>query len=566
MTKKPLFMLALKLVAAFPALAGQIVFEPSAAHFSQEQFESSKNQAGTDRQCLLTKPFLQLPSKSGVHVVWLTTFNAQDHFVCYGDGLNRRAQATTTQLTRIKSPQTPSGIIYRHEATLDSLVSHQRTPYQVHSGAITSEVYHCFPLPPKGKPLKILFTSDHQNKPMVPANIELVSKTVGSVDAIFYAGDLADTADSYSLWFSPTERGFFPCLQGTATAYINEHLYRGGPLMQNSHFFSAAGNHEIMGSDDSNSPRPRSVAQQLLSLCNDPETTSVEALSFNQISYDEIFSLPKNDRENSLYYAVAYGDIYLIVLHATRVWRPPYANKHNGAYNEAAHNLADWSKWGWGEFIYEPIDKGSAQYRWLEKTLQSDACRQAKYKIVLLHEPIHTLGENRVPPFTHPIQTIQRNQAGVITAVNYSYPPKDNYLIRDLKPLLENHGISLVCCGHSHLWCRFESPLGTHFLETSNVGNSHGAYLNQSELPAPPSNPSNSSKVNDFEQLQPVVPTLAPLLDTNGNPLPYIASNQLTVFSVLDTASGQMDSFYFDPKNPANGVTKFDSFTLNRQK
>ncbi len=95
----------------------------------------------------------------------------------------------------------------------------------------------------------------------------------------------------------------------------------------------------------------------------------------------------------------------------------------------------------------------------------------------MFHHPPHTLGGNIVPPYTDPVPTIERYATGKVTSVRYDYPQENDYIIRDLIPLLESAKVNLVFYGHSHLWNRFLSPKGMNFLESSNVGNSYAAYL-----------------------------------------------------------------------------------------
>jgi hypothetical protein len=92
----------------------------------------------------------------------------------------------------------------------------------------------------------------------------------------------------------------------------------------------------------------------------------------------------------------------------------------------------------------------------------------------MFHHPPHSLGENVVPPYTDPVLTIA-HIGDKIQSIRYEYPQSEDYLIRDVVPLLERSGVQLVFYGHSHLWNRFVNAKGTHFLETSNVGNSYSA-------------------------------------------------------------------------------------------
>ena len=44
--------------------------------------------------------------------------------------------------------------------------------------------------------------------------------------------------------------------------------------------------------------------------------------------------------------------------------------------------------------------------------------------------------------------------------------------------------------------------------------------------------------------------------------MPYIASQEITVFSILDTGKGTVNSYYFDTTKPESEVVKFDEFKL----
>jgi hypothetical protein len=187
---------------------------------------------------LLTDPFLQLPTINSVRVVWFTEFQGERHIVEYGANFGQRAIATTTKLSRVREDQksrvgnqTEDGQVYakptlrniwRHEAEVTGLSPDIPLPYRVVSTpeagrSITSGAFTLAPLPRSGKPLKILLTSDHQQKPMTPANLQKVVETVGAVDAIFFAGDLVDVADRASEWFDSNQgNSFFPGLQGRA--------------------------------------------------------------------------------------------------------------------------------------------------------------------------------------------------------------------------------------------------------------------------------------------------------------------------------------------------------------
>lgn len=551
---------------------------------------------------LLTDPFLQLPTKDSVRVVWFTDFAGSEHQVLVGDKFERAIVANTTQLTRIREDrdsyisQPPQTItqrkIWRHEAIVNSLIPGQFIPYKVISipensdRKIESKIFKLTAKPKPGQPLKILLTSDHQLMPMVAANLQKVAETIGTVDAVFFAGDLVNIPDRASEWFDDRRGGsFFACLQGRGNYQLEKTgiktVYRGGELIQNAPLFPTIGNHEVMGrwnmqnslKEQFADPIPRHKAQQFYQQINlEKEQKHDQNIakdwlknnSFNVDTYEEIFTLPESTTGGKKYYAVTFGDIRLVVLYATSIWRSPDLNPDlKGRYQEKQSDLDRPEQWGYGQHIFEPIKRGSTQYNWLEQELNSQEFRSAKYKIVMLHHPPHTLGGNIVPPFTDPIARIDTTSEGKIRSVYYEYPQENDYLIRDLIPLLEAAKVQLVFYGHSHLWNRFISQNGMHFLESSNVGNSYGAHVGNNKRPVPTDQSKlNYVEVGDPNGLEPILPTIAPLIDETGKPLPYIASNDLTTFSILDTNDSTISSYYFDTLHPNSAVVKFDEFRI----
>jgi hypothetical protein len=564
---------------------------------------------------LLTDPFLQAPTATSVRVVWFTTFPGVEHYVEYGresgQSFSRRAIATTTQLSRMQEDarsrvgvQTEEGQVFnqptprpiwRHEAIVKGLQPDDRLPYRVTSvhteGAIAqSGEFLLSPLPPAGKNLKILLTSDHQLMPMVTANLQKVVETIGTVDAVFMAGDLVNIPDRASEWFDDNRGGaFFPSLQGRASYTLERNgtttQYQGGALIQSAPLFPTVGNHEIMGrvhpsldaepdaavglDEQFNNAYPRAAAEQLYGTQPnlEPEAKAdwIKNHSFNIDSFLEIFTLPNQDT-NQPYYAITVGDVRLVVLYATNIWRSPSLDSGvRGRYRERDEDLAHPERWGYGQHIFEPIAQGSPQYNWLVQELQSAAFQQAPYKVVMFHHPLHTLGDNIVPAYTDPVQNIDRFADGSIKAIRYEYPRDQDYLVRDILPLLEAARVQLVYTGHCHLWNRFQSPAGTHYLESSNVGNTYGAFRTaENRRPIPIGFQEDYVPFGDPNGLEPQMPTLEPLLDEHGQPLPYIASNDISVFTIFETATGRVSSYRFDTRQPNSAVVKFDEFTLAR--
>ncbi len=561
---------------------------------------------------LLTDPFLQLPTETSVRVVWFTEFAGSRHSVAYGQGLTRTATATTTKLSRTREDelskvgnQTEDAQVYkkptmrdiwRHEAEITGLSAGDREvrkpiPYKVTSvredgQSVSSKQFTLAANPKPQTPLKILLTSDHQLMPMTAANLQKVAQTVGRVDAVFLAGDLVNIPDRASEWFDDNRGGaFFPCLQGRAHYELDNNgvktTYTGSELIQYAPLFTAIGNHEVMGrfskdsrlNDQFNDSYPRAAAKAIyeentkqLNPTNDPKIREawLKDNTFNIDTYNEIFTLPQSNSGGQNYYAVTFGDIRLVALYITNMLRTPNLDAEaRGRYREREKDLNNPTNWGYGQHIFEPIAKGSVQYSWLEKELNTQEFKQAKYKIVMFHHPPHTLGDNIVPAYTDPVQQIERDANGNIKAVRYEYPKTEDYIIRDVVPLLEASGVQMVFYGHSHLWNRFVTPSGMHFLESSNVGNSYGAYIGDKKRPVPIGYQSEYAATGDPNGLQPVIPTIAPLLDEDNQSLPYVASNDITVFSILDTDTGTVSSYRFDTRLPKSEVVKFDEFRLS---
>ena len=539
--------------------------------------------ATMNKEQLLTEPFLQLPTETSIQVIWFTEFFGTGHQVRYGEKLEKMAPARTSKLTRVREDAKSRTLeayqsltdreIWRHQSEITDLNPGERIPYQVTSfqenKAIRSDIYTLTPRPKKGTNLKILLTSDHQLMPMTAANLQKVIETIGQVDAVFLAGDLVNIPDRASEWFDDSRGGaFFPCLQGRANYTLTKNgiqtIYKGGEIIQNAPLFPAIGNHEVMGrfsnstglNEQFKDAIPQFIAKQLAEDTAAISENWLKNNAFNTETYEEIFSLPQNK-----YYSLTFGDIRLVVLYVTNIWRNPNLEPSaRGRYYENQIDLDRPECWGYGQHIFETIAQGSPQYQWLEKELNSREFQEAKYKVVMFHHPPHTLGGNIVPPYTDPVPTIERDATGKVRSVRYDYPQENDYIIRDLIPLLESAKVNLVFYGHSHLWNRFLSPKGMNFLESSNVGNSYGAHLGDKKRPVPLDR--NYAAIGNPNGLPAIIPNIAPLVDLVNQPLPYIASNDLTVFSILDTEKGTVSSYRFDTRYPDSEVIKFDEFDL----
>ncbi|MEM9264871.1 MAG: metallophosphoesterase [Cyanobacteria bacterium P01_F01_bin.13] len=565
-----------------------------------------KQPSMSSQTALLTDPFLQAPTKSSVRVVWFTEFEGSDHRVIYGPS-HQTVVATTTQLSRTREDaqsktaqpydQVTERPIWRHEANITDLRSGLRVPYfvvstPVNGNPIRSNQFTLGALPPAGQSLQILLTSDHQLMPMTAANLQKVQETVGQVDGVFLAGDLVNIPDRASEWFDDVRGGaFFPCLQGRGRYTLKKGntrtVYKGGQLIQSAPLFTALGNHEVMGrysttvglGEQFNDPVPWNAAKSLYNqhekAFNPTNTIQVKQRwlknhSFNIDTYNEIFSLPKTPRgdgQTQRYYATTFGDVRLVSLYVTQIWRKYVINDETrGRYQERIADLDNPTNWGHGHMIFESIEPGNPQYEWLKEELASEAFQQAKYKVVMLHHPPHSLGGNIVPAFTTPVPVYDQDDDGNLTGIRYEYPKQEDHIVKHLLPLLEEAGTHLVFYGHSHLWNRFESDSGVQFLESSNVGNSYGAHTADNPRPVPKDKryKETYAAIGDPNGLRPIMPTLAPLLDDTGRPMPYIASNDVTAFSILDTGTGLVSSYYFDTRQPQSQVVRFDEFKIGQ--
>lgn len=626
----------------------------------------------SDTRAILSEPMLQNPGPDSVRVVWFTeTPGTANRVRVAGASGPREFAATTTQMSRMledsdsqvfqritsELSQPQQRRVYRHEAVVTGLTAGQRVTYFAISGIDGVEYrstrdYTLQPLPAPGQPVKILMSSDQQNNRMAAANFQKVQETVGPVDAVTFPGDFVSQPNRASEWFDRValnNPSFFQSLMGTMQRWNPGSVFRGGDILQFAPLYGCLGNHEYPGrwrldpatnnpgnsgpnsiNAMDNDPQPRWYAEQryeqlraTVNPNNDPALRErwIEDNSFEWTTYREMWSLPEGP-EGKAYYAQRFGDVFLISLDANRIWRVWNAGQR-GKFTEnfvaaAGRTSNNPDEWGFGDFTFRPFGPGSRQFRWLQETLASEACRSARFRIVLSHQTMAGLGDNAVPVLAEQRVTVeltdgrligpfpasqwpqnwptvdQAARAGQVRFVRYEYPLADDIWRRDIEPLLQSANVQLVHTGHSHLWnrCRVGS---LNYLETANVGNSFGAMF--FDTPQPGANPSrgprgvqpgNAAWRNQTVAANPPRTTLTWNPDdypASGEPhgrsmqmpsifnpmrelagaaadLPFVASNVLTAFSVFESRTGVVSSYVYDTRDIDAPTRKFDEFSL----
>lgn len=570
--------------------------------------EPSQPPAGAPE--LLTDPVLLWPDATSVRVVWFTAFAGRTHAALVGDrfvdatsplafapledaaGVFPAKTAPLSQLFEDADSRVPARPydtltprpVWRHEAVVTGLTPGVRTPYRVISldvddRAVLSDVFSLAPAPPADTGQQVLITSDHQLGAMTAANLaKAVEVTGDGLTAIFDAGDMVNVPDRASEWFDDESgAAFFPVLQDRTDVELAGHRWSGAPLLQHVPFFPTIGNHEVMGRRHADSLRkqhgsawPRAVAEAAYARTGDHDVDErwLRDSSFNTVTVDELFDLRPEPPATGHYYARTFGNIRLIVLQAVTIWRPPERDgERPGRFDERLEDLDNPEAWGHGQHIFEPIDKASAQYAWLRAELASVESRSARYRVVMMHQPIHGVGGLTSPAFTDPVRVVDRDPAtGRVRRIRYEYPPTNDYLLRDIEPLLSDYGVQLVICGHTHIWNRFKNAAGVNFLESSNIGSTGGVCMpgHQSrDVPGPDEGYVETYvPQGDPGGLTPIVPSIAPIIGADGDPEPFLTSDTVTAFSILDSVEGVVRSYRFDTTQPDSDVVLFDEFGL----
>jgi hypothetical protein len=654
------------------ALSASPALMPSAAA------ELVEMPAGAPR--LLNQPYLQLPTADSVRVVWHTNFPGIRHELIWGEGRSRqRAAARTERMQRMledgssRSPATAGlGLnqvverpVWRHEAIATGLSADRRVPYRIRSIAADgsvhiSEAYSLQPLPSAGRPLRILLTSDQQNRYGFPAAMQKLEELFGTVDAVFFSGDYVDNPRQASEWFDRfdpawlntpgnpgtrpfpnTRPAFFPSLQGTYQQLFPAFPWRGGAVLQHAVKYGAIGNHEQPGRHRPNAriavnngtstanigymdndPQPRWYAEmryeELKDTVNPGGDPAVREQWIRDNSHDwevfrQMWTHPEGP-EGEQYYWQRYGDVAVVVMNVSRVWRTWNVRAQDrGKFTEFFSENRNPDEWGFGDFHFERFDRDSPQFAWLQGVLADPAFRSARYRVVLAHHSVAGLGDNAAPAHADNVMQIDFDAGdGVlqtkvvrlptdtpgriatfkaeveplldqIVRVRYEYPLEEDIWKQDIEPLLIAADVQLVHVGHSHVYSHVRAPKAPtlNYLETSSAGNTFGAFWTQADgtpwrnrlrggntglfAAGSPWNVANYPRTDDPHGRLPQLPTLAnPMQLWDGDPLPvpFVASNDISTFSVLDTGVGAVRSFAINLRDPAAPVIEFDRIPL----
>ncbi len=542
---------------------------------------------------MLCEPYLLLPDESSVGVAWVTDRRPELSRLVFGpvDVAPRLAKLTPAQLRSVDLGQLVPGVVavdavsvrlsamaedresalppgltglrqaleaevtvprevWRVTARATGLAQGRDYAYRVVSSGVASEVARLSASPPEGAPvLRFLLTSDHQLGDAVPEAMRQATAIAGRFDAVLYAGDFVNVPDRASEWFDDARgSAFFPSMRG---------------ILPNTPIFPVVGNHEVQGRREAGAMLAESFEGAL------PRAVCPEGLSLS--NYEALFPSPSGAH----YYAVSIGGVRVVALSAARVWRSERADDDpedrfvSSRYQEAFRVLGDVLGQRYGSHIIDDLAAGSEQYEWLRRELSSPEFREARLRVVVMHESPHSIGVNAMPQFAHPVRLEERGSDGVLHGIRYDYPAAENILLRDVAPLLEASGVELVVGGHSHLWSRFVSESGVNYLETSHAGSTHGAFDRSSgRRRARPPRRWNRHEVlpqGDPGGLAPVVPSVSPRRGADDRPLPYVADADLSVFSILTVAAdagAKVESYVFDARTPGVRAELFDEFAL----
>jgi len=362
----------------------------------------------------MSEPYLLKATTSSMTVVWITDVAPSEAKVEYGSS---SSYGSTQAATIAPLDSLSTGILYQAIATITGLSANTTYHYRAvsKSGADATEGsdYTFKTAVPPGTPFNFLECSDEQLKDEVPATLREMAKY--EADLILFPGDLINTVDVGSEWVGGDAKT-------DTLGFWRAFQAPGVELVQNMPIYPSPGNHDFDYKD------------------NVKDTPLYGIAGDDMATYCQMFRPLYPDQEyqpgGKHWYSFDYGDVHFVSLSVLRWW---------------VSNIAEAP----GRYIFDPMVKGSPQYQWLENDL---ATTDKPYIIVIHHHPIFGTGSNIVPPFGDP--------------VDYA----EDYIHRDLVPLYEKYGVSIVFSGHDHTLEHY-FVRGVHYGQFSSIGNTYGIHV-----------------------------------------------------------------------------------------
>ena len=405
--------------------------------FGGHIFISATGSMVSDPPLMYTQPYLvSLQPMSSMSICWLTSQPTAHSYVEYGldEKYHYREKAVTYEIVGLKTVDSTGKYtldlpVYQQIVFLQGLQPGIRYYYRAVSETDSEKKmtrgYHFNTAPPPGHPLKFILLSDLQLGVQSPATVKMAGQQ--DADFIIYNGDFTNTPWKAGEWFTvpgtreEDSRRWFNVMQQTR---------EGAQLLQYLPIFPSPGNHEV-------------DQQELL---DDKTKTDREELSlkiYMQL-FRPLYPRPQYWANGKHWYSVDYGDMHIISLSVFRWFAWPAAEKP-----------------GW--YLFDDVEAGSPQYKWLKKDLPN--ARDQKYKWITMHWHMFNRSHDLEVPFTDPVPLSHDPN-------RMTYPAEEDYLLRDLKPLLEKYGVNAVSYGHTHVYERYRIN-GIHYIEAASNGNNY---------------------------------------------------------------------------------------------
>lgn len=411
-----------------------------------------------------TQPYLVSPTPHhSMYIIWFTSTPTTESYVEFGPGYGTRVRAATYEIEGFKTTDAQGRYtvplpVYQQIVHLKGLKPGARYYYRAVSDGVATMGYDFRTAPNPGRPVKFVLLSDLQMKAQVPETVRLAGQQ--EVDFIIYNGDFGSRNPERSgEWFTVPGQVFPADVNPASTDEIDTHRWfnvmqqwgDGCRLLQYVPIYPTPGNHEI---DDQSLLRTPVEGR-------DRMTMKIYLQLFRPLYPEQEYG--PNGRH---WYAVDFGDVHLISLSIFRWFAYPAATPP-----------------GW--YLFDDIQAGSPQYQWLEHDLKT--AKNQKYIWITQHWHTLNRGWDVAVPFTDPVIV-----DGVAT-----YPAENDYLLRDLLPLMEKYGVNAVSYGHSHVYERYEWEYAPgrviHFIEAASIGNN---YRSATDPPASP----NTGLIPAFEE------------------------------------------------------------------